>query len=58
MQSFDAGESKVRHPFGRADLEIGAPIWIRDRLEALSYFCAFCAFLRLYKFRMVRIFRG
>jgi len=25
-------------PSGRADLEIGAPIWIRDRLEALSYF--------------------
>jgi len=24
-------------PSGRADLEIGAPIWIRDRLEALSY---------------------
>jgi hypothetical protein len=24
-------------PPGRADLEIGAPIWIRDRLEALSY---------------------
>ena len=22
---------------GRADLEIGAPIWIGDRLEALSY---------------------
>jgi hypothetical protein len=22
---------------GRADLEIGAPIWVRDRLEALSY---------------------
>jgi hypothetical protein len=21
----------------RADLEIGAPIWIRDRLDALSY---------------------
>jgi hypothetical protein len=22
---------------GRADLEISAPIWVRDRLEALSY---------------------
>ena len=72
MQNFDAGASKVRHPFGashsrasgvaffgatrkffalwrslrlkinprpsgRADLEIGAPIWVRDRLESLSY---------------------
>jgi hypothetical protein len=25
-------------PSSRADLEIGAPIWIRDRLEALSHF--------------------
>jgi hypothetical protein len=38
MQNFASGEAKFRHPFGRAGLEIGAPlIRIRDRLEALSY---------------------
>jgi hypothetical protein len=38
MQNFASGEAKFCNPFGRAGLEIGAPlIWIRDRLEALSY---------------------
>jgi hypothetical protein len=36
MQNFASPEAKFCHPFGRADLGIGAPIWVRDRLEAFA----------------------